>query len=200
MRSDKELKRLQRKALLTFFQDGLWDIFLGLFVIDWGVGLVIDLAYLSGIWLVALGFLVIGVKHWIIYPRTGYVKLGSGPVKVKLLTSFLVGLVALLGVLMMLLVGYDARPDWVSDYFPLIFSGMMALVIFTAAEWLGVRRFFIHAALVFIAGAVHQWGNIDWAYTFIAAGTIIVVIGAVILAIFLKRNPKHPDQGTTLYA
>lgn len=193
MQANGDLKRLERKALWLFFQDGLWDMCLGLFIISWGVGMLTDLAYLSGVWFTALWLLVLGVKKWITYPRTGYVKLGTREFKLKAQVAILLGVVALVGAAIMLLFLNDTRPQWISDYFPLFFSGMMALIVVVVAEWLAVRRFFIHAAIIFAAGAVHQWTDISWSYTFIAAGGVIVCIGLGILVKFLKDNPKPPE-------
>ena len=190
MRVNGDLKRLERKALWLFFQDGLWDMCLGLFVIGWGAGMLTDLAYLAGVWSVALWFLVLGLKKWITYPRTGYVKLGTREIRIKAQVAILLGVVILVGAAVMAVFAYDSRPQWISEYFPILFCGMMALIVITLAEWLGVRRFMVHAALIFGAGAAHQWGDVSWSYTFIASGGVIFIIGLGILVKFLRDNPR----------
>jgi hypothetical protein len=196
MQNNSDLKKLERQAFLTFFKDGLWDICLGLFIISWGLGLLTELAYLAGTWFVVLWFIVLGLKKWITYPRTGYVKLGTREIKFKVQVAILLGIVVLLGAAIMLVFAYDSRPQWISEYFPLLFCGMVALIVITVGEWLGVRRFLIHAALIFGAGVIHQWSELSWACTFITAGSVIFLIGLGILIKFLKDNPKPAVGGT----
>ena len=49
MVADVNLKEIQRKVYMTFFQDGLWDIFLGLFILGWGLSILTEAAYLPGV-------------------------------------------------------------------------------------------------------------------------------------------------------
>lgn len=194
MNMDTDLKKLVRRTYLVFFQDGLWDIFLGLFIIGWGVGILTDMAYLVGSWFIGLYFIMWGLKRWLTYPRIGYVKLGDREKKIWVGISIVLGIMVLVGVLFAIAFITDERPQWIQDYFPLFFSGMLAILVGGVAWSFGIYRFLLHAALIFIAGAVHQWSDIQWAHTYLGAGVVIVLLGIVILVRFIQKYPKIPQE------
>ena len=68
MVSDVNLKEIQRKVYMSFFQDGLWDVFLGLFILGWGVSILTEAVYLPGILFTGIYFAIWGVKKRITYP------------------------------------------------------------------------------------------------------------------------------------
>ncbi|MDH4292277.1 MAG: hypothetical protein OEV56_06690, partial [Dehalococcoidia bacterium] len=77
MVSDVNLKEIQRKVYMSFFQDGLWDIFLGLFMVGWGLAILTEAAYLPGIYFLGIYFAIWGIKKWLTYPRIGYVRFSA---------------------------------------------------------------------------------------------------------------------------
>jgi small neutral amino acid transporter SnatA (MarC family) len=89
-----------------------------------------------------------------------------------------------------LLWGIGTRPQWLVDYFPIIFSGMLAAIVCVVAYWMRVSHFYIHAALIFLGAVFHKWLGIKWEYGFIGAGSIIVLIGLGYLINFLRRYPR----------
>ena len=192
---DTDLKKLERKAFLTFFHDGLWDICLGLFIVGWGAGILTDHAYLAGTLFITLYFIVYGLKKWLTYPRIGYIKLGSRQEKIRVRLGIVLGIVAMAGILLGVAFISDERPRWLTDYFPLLFTGVLALIVGGVASWLGVRRFVFYAVLIFAGGAVHQWTPVEWSYTFLVSGGIITLSGLMILIRFLHDNPKTAAEG-----
>ncbi len=71
---DVNLKNIERKAYLTYFQDGLWDTIIGIFLLAWGIGILTDTAGLTGIWVIAAYWIIWGFKKRLTQPRIGYVK------------------------------------------------------------------------------------------------------------------------------
>jgi len=189
--SSIDLKKIQRNIYLTFFQDGLWDLFLGLFLLGWGLAVWIDRTFLPGAVLISAYLAVWGIKKHLTYPRIGYPKL-SKISRRRITTRFavLLSFMLLLGVLVTILWGMDTVPRWLADYFPLLFNGMLAGIVCFASCWARVNRFYIYAALIFLAGVLRQWFGIGWEYGFIVTGSIIVLIGLGFLISFLRRYPK----------
>ena len=72
MRPETDPKKIKRKVYMSFFQDGLWDIFLGLFLLGWGFTVWFDLPWLPGAIFVGFFWLVLGLKKKITYPRIGH--------------------------------------------------------------------------------------------------------------------------------
>jgi hypothetical protein len=195
MVSDVNLKEIQRKVYMSFFQDGLWDIFLGLFIVGWGLSILTEAVYLPGVSFLGIYFAIWGIKKWLIYPRIGYVRF-SATSRRRITTRFVILLIAvlLLGLLVGVLWGIGTRPQWLVDYFPLIFNGMLAAIVCFAAYWARVNRFYLYAALIFLGAVFHLWLGIQWEFGFIVAGSIIVLIGLGILISFLRKYPKMVEE------
>jgi len=196
MRKDDELQTIQRNVYMTFFEDGVWDIFLGLFVLGWGLSILTEGSYLPGVVFVCLYFIVWGIKKRMTYPRIGYVRFSStSRRRIKARFVILLTVVLLLGLLAGVLFGIGSRPQWLVDYFPLIFNGMLAAIVCFVAYWARVDRFYLYAALVFLGGVLHKWPGIPWEFGFISAGGIITSIGLGFLIRFLRKYPKIAQEG-----
>jgi len=191
MMPEVNLKKIQRKVYMTYFEDGVWDIFLGLFLLGWGLSLLTKAVYLSGALFIGLYFTIWGVKKWITYPRTGYVKFRvTGRQRARTRFIILITAVLLLGVVMLLLMMMDVKPRWLSDYFPLLFNGILSVIVCFVAYWARVYRFYLYAILIFLAGVVHQWLGVEWEYGLIGAGAVIALIGLGLLISFLRKYPR----------
>ncbi len=189
------LKEIQRKVYMSFFEDGVWDIFLGLFVVGWGLSILTEGTYLPAILFVALYSTIWGIKKWVTYPRIGYVRFSSTSRR-RIKARFVILLIAvlLLGVIISVLWGIDRRPQWLADYFPLLFNGMLASIVCLAAYWVRVNRFYLHAALIFLGAVFHQWVGIQWEFGFIGSGSIIVLIGLGLLVSFIRKYPRMVEE------
>ena len=195
MVEDINLKQIQRKVYMSFFQDGLWDIFLGLFILGWGLTILIDAAYLPGVFFIGIYFTILGMRKWLTYPRIGYVRF-SATSRRRITARFIIlGVVVLLvGVIAGVLWGIGTRPHWLVDFFPLIFNGILAAIVCLVAYWARVNRFYLHGVLIFLGAVFHLWVGIRWEFGFIGAGSIIVLIGLGILIIFLRKYPKMVEE------
>lgn len=195
MASDVDLKEIQRKVYMTFFQDGLWDIFLGLFIVGWGLAILTGGTYLPAVTFVAFYLMVWGIKRWVTYPRIGYARF-TATSRRRITARFVIlgTVVMLLGLLAAILWGIGRRPQWLADYFPLIFNGMLAAVVCFVAYWARVNRFYLHAVLIFLGAVFHLWLGIRWEFGFIGAGGIIAAIGLGMLISFLRKYPKMAEE------
>jgi len=190
MKTDGDLKQFEKRAYLSFFRDGLWDICLGLFLIGWGAGLLWEQAAFSGIWFVGLYFLVLGIKRRWIMPRAGYVRMDTTVQRWRAGFVLVLGVLVLAGVFVMGMFNGD-RPDWLSDYFPFLFGFVIAVPVAFVAVWFMVRRFYVYALLVVAGGAVSVWTDVPWEPTFFVAGGIALLAGVALLVTFLKRYRRQ---------
>jgi len=195
MVSDGNLKEIRRRVYMTFFQDGLWDIFLGSFILGWGLSILTEAVYLPGILFMGIYFAMWGVKKRLTYPRIGYVRFSATSRRRVTGRFVILGIVVLLlGVMAAVLWGIGRRPQWLSDYFPLIFNGMLAAIVCFVAYWARVNRFYAYAAFIFLGAVFHLWRGIPWEFGFIGAGGIIVLIGLGILVSFLRKYPRVVEE------
>ena len=87
MSSQINLKQLERRAFKATFQDGLWDIFLGLLLLQMAFGPFLYRLGWSPIWILIVMTLFVSIvlltfsaaKKHIIAPRLGLVQLVTGP-------------------------------------------------------------------------------------------------------------------------
>ena len=69
-----ELKKIESNIYMKYFGDGLWDIFIGLVFLNFGLGILLDLPYLAGITAPLAYMGIKQIKTKITVPRIGYIQ------------------------------------------------------------------------------------------------------------------------------
>ena len=197
-------KELERKAFRSTFQDGLWDIYLGmlLFLIGGGVGLVrifsFDLITINLILVLVAVVIVVGFflgKKFITVPRLGMVRFG--PVrkakmkKVTILLSFsaLVGLFALVS--FRFVGNIEGIPSWL---IPFGSFAVMSVVVFSlGAYYLDYSRAYLYGwcyALAFPAGIfLDNYTSLGLLISYVIFSCIMIIPGVKLLVRFLRDYP-----------
>lgn len=187
--ADLDLKQFQRKTSLSFFEDGLWDLLLGIFLLGWGVGILTDNAAFSGIWIVVLYPIVFGLKKRLTYPRIGYAKVRQADRRLRQL--LIAGVVCLLlGIFAFLMFQSGTTPDWLAGNFDFIFGAVFATLALAVAAWWWVRRWYVYSGLILAAFAAQNWLGWPFEWAFFIAGGLVTISGALVLTRFLRRYPK----------
>jgi hypothetical protein len=214
-----DLKELERKAFRSTFQDGLWDIFLGLLLLNMGVGALLggaddmSVMFLLGSMLgltAFAGLVLLGFwagKKFITTPRIGQVRFGEQrKAKMKNLRAVLFVSV-LLGAIMAVL-GWAAAagglPQWMSEIpIPLYVWPVQTIVVFgLGAYFLDVSRFYAYGVLyglplplgVLLARNTDLSGTGSMAITFGVAAGVMVLIGVVLFVRFLREYPIREED------
>lgn len=189
MRQDIDTRKIRHKVYMSYFQDGLWDIVLGLFLIGWGLAVMLDIGWLPGVSFVTFFWLALGLKQKITYPRIGYSK-PAGQRK-QMSRIIIAGVVTLLlGVMLFLLAVTGGTPQFLNDYFELLFGTMLAIIIGLIAYWWGIARWYVFAGLVFTLAAINQWSELSFELSFFIPGGIVLACGTFVLFRFLRDNPR----------
>ncbi|MFC2070399.1 hypothetical protein ACFLTB_04415 [Chloroflexota bacterium] len=193
MQADIDLKEIKKKVYISYFQDGLWDILLGLFLVGWGLMFTLEFtAIMGGIW-VGMYFITLALKRWLTYPRAGYIKLAED--RKQQMRMVILGTVTfLLGLAVFFLFSTNNRPDWFDEYFMFMFGVMTALVITMLGYWWQITRWYVYSGLVLAASAAHQWLDIPLSLSFIIPGGLIALYGFTLLIRFLRRYPKPTQE------
>ncbi|MFC1949168.1 hypothetical protein ACFLW0_03240 [Chloroflexota bacterium] len=203
MATNVNLKNIEKEVFASYFKDGLWDIYGGLMLLGLGVAMVTGWDYLM------LAFAVLAVvllffRRRIIVPRLGRVKFSSErqtkTKKATLITVITLTFTMLLGVVFFVLFSTNNVPGWLDiwmgNYFFATFGGIQALLVAVAAYVVGVRRYYIYAALVFVSyviGGILRSNDME-SIPILIAGSIILISGAVILTRFLRKYPLPPQE------
>ena len=191
MAPDRELKKIERNALMTYFQDGLWDILLGIFLLAWGVGILTNTAALIGVWFVPAYWILWSLKRRLTQPRIGYVKVERE--KKTLSWLAIAGVITLfLGIAAYFLFTSGAA-DFLDGYFMLLFGAIIAALASAIAYWWLVKRWYAYAFLIMLGVSAHQWLDFSLALSFIIPGSLVIFSGLVVLTRFLRSNPKSSE-------
>ena len=203
MKNDKDIKEIEKKVFRSYFNDGLWDIYGGFMLLGFGVAMVTGWDYLMLAFATAAVLLIL-LRKRIILPRLGRVKFSSER-QIKTIKSITIALVtltftALLGGVLFVMFSTNNVPEWLDlwmkDYLFAAIGGTLALLIAAAAYVIGVWRYFAYAILIFsayvIAGILRP-SDME-GIPIVIAGSIIIVLGAVILTRFLRKYPLPPQE------
>jgi hypothetical protein len=187
--AETDLKQIQRNTSLSFFEDGLWDLLLGIFLLAWGIGVATDTAAFTGVWFIVTYPIVLGLKKRLTYPRIGYVKLKQTERRFRQL--FIAGVFTLLlAVFAYVLIRSDATPGWLMGNFDFIFGAVFAALALVVGYWWWVKRWFVYGSIILAASAAQNWLGWPFEWAFFISGGLITATGAVVLVRFLRRYPK----------
>jgi hypothetical protein len=195
------LREVERKAYMSYHQDGLLDIVIGLYALAFGLGIVADRILEFGFATIMPAIMIsivlpiwIHAKKKITMPRIGFVKFGArGSNK---LFALLLGLaVAGLGVSLafaVFMMGQNGRPLWFEILFQygMIWIGLGSAVIGSLfAYTMGLKRLHGYGWLTFALFASGYFLRIPFEYLLLAIGIVIIASGAALLAQFIQRYP-----------
>ncbi|MFW9950334.1 MAG: hypothetical protein ACFFKA_09465 [Candidatus Thorarchaeota archaeon] len=203
-----DLKTLEKKVYRSFFEDGFWDIFIGMLILGMGFSWTrilfvifepLDLMIMLIIWN-TITFLIFYLgKKFITIPRLGFVKFGEKRkarqkhLKIFLLINVLFGVITFIltffGLLEFLAFGGALTP---------LVIGLISFTIpfSIIAYFLGFTRLYIYALTVgfsfFASDLIFSilGSPLDSIIGFGIPGGIIVIIGLVYLFKFLHKYPK----------
>jgi len=200
MTKQNTLREIEKKAYMSYHQDGLLDIFVGLYALAFGLGIVADKILEFGLGTVMPAILIaivlpiwIEAKRKITMPRIGFVKFGARGSN-KLFAIFLGLAVAGLGVffLFTLATVQNGRPEWIEILFQygMIWIGLGATVIGSLfAYTMGLKRLHGYGLLTLALFVGGYFLSFPFEYLLLVIGSVIIASGAVLLAQFIRRYP-----------
>ena len=208
-----DIKELEKKAWKSTFQDGLWDIYIGLILSSLGFswlgsffGLPETIGNLITLFswdIGAMGILLLG-KKYITQPRMGLVKFGPRrKKKKKKLTVFLVlNVVILIITVLLTMLGFLQLLIIPGFLFMLAVGLIFITVPFSIiAYFLQLKRLYLYALLggfsLFFSELLFPitGSPINDFVIFGVVGMIIIVTGLVIFIRFLRNYPLKKDEG-----
>jgi hypothetical protein len=215
MSESSSLRAIQQRTMrLMNFEDGLWDIMLGMIFLTLSIypltraalGPVLNI----GLFLVVLALLVVGLfglRRIVSQPRLGHAKPRRTP-KLRLLLAFTALMVVLtLGLVVLTLLSPSDGSKVVSE---LTAGGRSYLVewivvivigiIFSGLGYIaGVRRLYIYGWMLGLANLASVYMTHKAGWTFLlplaVAAAIIMVIGSMQFARFIQKYPSRTEAG-----
>jgi hypothetical protein len=210
MSQTNTIKDAQKQVFrLATFEDGLWEIYLGLFYALMSIysltrrllGPVVNAAFFIGAALVLVGLVWIA-KRAFTQPRTGVVRFGTGTRRaiktIHLITwALVIATFAIMTLSARHLLNeptWKALPQWVSDFdVDLVFALVMIATFSLAAYTMGLPRFYLYGILLgvsnFTSTVLHVYEGVLFQWPIALAAGIIIASGIMIL---LKFRQKYP--------
>ena len=198
-----DLKEAERRAFKSTFHDGIWDMYLGIIFLGFGLGTLVEdfsdrqriianLVYTFG----ALALFILG-KKFITAPRIGYAKFGESR-KQKILKN---RLILTLSVVLGVAVWFDADSGTTVEgsVILLAFAANILVVFGFMAYYLDYDRLYIYAPLWALSLPLGEllkahFGLQNAAHTFFVTGSVPIVIGMYLFFRFLKHYPQPQEQ------
>jgi hypothetical protein len=203
MTKEPNLKEIERKAYMSYHQDGLLDIFVAVFILGFGLGIWMDMTWEFGfgtampaILMVTVLPIWIAAKRKITMPRIGFVKFG--PQGIHKLMGVLIG-TAIMGLGVFLAVTLASTqggpPLWLKTIFQygMIVIGLVSLAICSLFGYsMGLKRLYAYGLLTLILFVIGHFVGIFFGYVLLILGTTVMVTGFALLVSFVR---KYPLQG-----
>ena len=212
MNSQLGLKEAEKKAFSSFFKDGFWDLYLGILLIGFALGIILSNSNLSKTWvyliLIVYNFGFCGAfllaKRNITSPRMGIVRYGKKRKKKLKIVSLVLTLSVLFGAVVFIFTLLTTKSAWTGRIpfdllFPLVWLINAVVVFSLMAYFMDYPRFYLYG---FFFGLPLSLDTILKYYfglrllipLIIVPGLIMVAIGVRLLVRFLKTYPVFNDE------
>jgi hypothetical protein len=189
------LKELERRAYLSYHQDGILDMFIGFNILLFGMWMLADMAYLAGAFVAIFTPIYAQVKKQITVPRLGYVKFAPSRMaksKRTVLLLVIAGALAFIpGVLLFITTqrGILAPIQLLIEY-GMIVIGVAGMVLLATVAYISeIRRLYAYSALFFAMFAGGYFLTIPFVYYIMMLGAVIMLAGLYLLIRFLRTYP-----------
>lgn len=204
-----DLEALEKKTWQRFFNDGFWNILLGLLLLNFGLAPVIenisgiDYLYPYIIMLFAAEALFFVGKKLVTAPRIGRVKFSKKRKQKKLKVSIVLVISVVLGICVYALFALQLVSADISAYWWVALFCINAIVVFSVmAYFLDFKRLYFYGLFFGFSIIVAEFLRTILQHPYNALigfgvfGSIMIVIGLVVLARFVK---SYPLDGEVVY-
>ena len=189
------LRALERRAYLSYHQDGILDIFIGLSILLFGLWILADMAYLAGAFVAIFTPIYAQVKKQITVPRLGYVKFTSSrtaKIQKNILVLVIAGVLTLIPAVLLFKTteqGILAPIHFLIDY-GMIVIGVSGTVLLSVVAYISdIRRLYGYSVLFFATFTGGHFLSIPFSYYLVMLGAVILLSGAYFLIGFLHEYP-----------
>ena len=205
MTKEPNLKEIERRAYMSYYQDGLMDIFAGLYILGFGLGIFMQILWDFSFGVIMPAILIttalpiwVAAKRKITMPRIGFVNFGTRGAN-KLTVVFIGTMVA--GLFAFFAFIFATSQSGLRQWLDLIVqNGMLIVALGSLAicalfgYTMGLRRLYAYGLLAGISLVIGHFAGIFFAYIIFALGTIVMVTGIVLLINFVRKFPLKGDK------
>jgi hypothetical protein len=199
--ADDDLKKLEKNAYLSYHNDGLIDIFTGLYALLFGIIFYMEPA----MYFFFLGFIVLAVpfymwmKNKVTAPRMGYVQFKpERQARIQLFQQIIliiVFLAVIISTAIWVLATFKMIPPMVNEfltqYYMLYYGLILSVILFIGAYLSNIKRLYVYGVIVLIIFIGLHFVDVPQklGLGLIIAGIVILLFGIMTLILFLKNYP-----------
>lgn len=208
MSTDRDLKQTEKESFkLAAYADGTSDISLGVIFTLLGIypftREVLGVGWNTVVFLIALALislLQMRIRARLIPERIGVVKFGPHVRQRKIAFLLITILLAagMIGTWVLSARGWSPSfPDWLRGYgFEILVSVIVLGIFWAIAYSMGLRRFYFYGVLLAACFPIQaSLTNLYEGTPFIIVGSVIILVGAILLNRFLKEYPAGSGIG-----
>ncbi|MFW9949585.1 MAG: hypothetical protein ACFFKA_05615 [Candidatus Thorarchaeota archaeon] len=210
MSNNIELKDLEKKAWRTTFDDGIFDIYMGILIISFGPSisfydyLPVPINILIGPIIIGLGlaFFILS-KKYLIQPRIGFVKFGRKRKARKIKTMIIISInVVLLFAIFLFSLSGILQDLMIPPFLYVLFAELLFLTLplCLVAYFLQYNRLYFIAILMGVSFSIADSASIfipipyNFFFTYLVIGGLIIGMGMFYLIRFLRKYPKIKQE------
>jgi len=191
---DSKLKKIGQKAYLSYHQDGIIDLVIGLCTLGFGIRMLNNsILFMIFSWLPILFYLPL--KKAITYPRLGYVQFARSKTAPVLALLVVVGLIVLIFALGIFFPIEMKGVLQQYDMLMLILESIIVIGLILIGALTGIKRMYAYAALYGLGMPVSITLGANPVYSVLIASAIVLCYAVVLLTQFLRRFPVSPEDG-----
>ncbi len=205
MTREPNLREIEKKAYMSYHQDGLLDIFVGVYILGFGLGIWTDITLEFGFGSIMPAILVatilpiwIAAKRKITMPRIGFVKFGPGGT--TKLTAVFIGLMVV-GLGAFFAFTLASSQSGLRQWLDLIFQngmlvvgfGSLAVCVFFGYS-MGLKRLYAYGLLAFVLLVIGHFIGVFFGYILLILGTTVMAAGFALLISFVRKYPLQGDK------
>lgn len=203
------LKKIEKKAFSSTYQDGLFDLLIGIFLITMGLSVMLEKTYPLADWWIAIlmaPFILAFVlcKKFITIPRMGMVRFSEKRIAKIKKTVGILFVFLFLGIVVFILFSIGIIPHrWIIKGIqipPILWAAASIIGFSLAAYSLDIKRYYFYGILFAIPLPFHVFLKYNPKFShmslimFFISGVIIVVIGILLLLRFLRDYPIPSEE------
>ena len=201
MAASQGLKELERRVWLRTFEHGLWDLAIGLLLLSFGAGILMEFYWLSAI-VVPVGLPTMrDVARRAIVPRIGHATFRGRRKRSLVHVQLVLAGLAVMGLAMFLFTAFatrDAAPQWMSwvrAHFVIVIGLIWGGALAVAGWAVDLPRLYAYGILLFAALVAVDLSTTGYhlGHALIGVGGLIAIVGIILLARFVRRYPRHPE-------
>ena len=197
MNNKINLKEIERKAYMSYHQDGLIDITIAFVILQFATLIVLEVPWLVPFWVFVAVTLYAGVKKAVTIPRIGYVKLPQQRAKRINIGLMVLGLLFfVLGIVAFMQTAEAGTPSWL---IVLIENYMLTLGVIVSALFLlagytfRTKRMYAYALLALVMFVAGHFIYFPLQYYLTALGSLILACGLFMMIRFVRKYPKATE-------